>query len=117
VPDQLLPQLPPLHEQVGRLRGLGLDVADDSAAHRLPHLHDALVAVRHDALPAADLVARWTLRGRDGFVVADMVDLDEFVPTPEPAVPDSPLYLVTGLDRGDGLRSCPPRRRSARLGA
>lgn len=37
---------------------------------------------------------------RAGFVVVDMVDVDDFGPTPEAVAPPAP-YAVEGIDRGD----------------
>src|SRR5690625_2384955 len=42
-----------------------------------------------------------------GFVVQDMVDVDRFTPY-RTEVPDGPVYLVHGLDRGDHLANYRP---------
>ena len=90
--------LPPVSTQVERLRELGLGLDAD-----LPEVPGALVAIRHDAVPVDRLAALLTRGKQRGFVVEDMTDVDEFVPIPEVDLPGSPLYLVTGIDRGDEL--------------
>ncbi|WP_328623623.1 MULTISPECIES: DUF5701 family protein [unclassified Streptomyces] len=43
-----------------------------------------------------------------GFVVTDMPDVDRFAPLDGIALPDAPLYVVTGLDRGDHMANWSP---------
>lgn len=45
-------------------------------------------------------------QGKDGFVVEDMTDLDEFSDRVE--VPDADLYVISPPDRGDDLRNETP---------
>lgn len=96
--DQLAPAaltLPPVSEQVQRLRSLGLHVPD------LPDHDGALVALAPGTLPVHDLAALLVHRDKPGFVVEDMTDVEEFRPTVD--VPEASAYLVTGVDRGDDL--------------
>jgi Family of unknown function (DUF5701) len=45
---------------------------------------------------------------KPGFVVTDMVDVDEFAPIPSVKLPDAPLYLLRDLDRGDAMANWSP---------
>lgn len=45
--------------------------------------------------------------GKPGFVVTDMPDVDRFAPCAV-ELPDAPLYLVAGLDRGDHMANWSP---------
>lgn len=58
------------------------------------------------ALPALAPLLRHA--GKPGFVVTDMTDVDRFAPLDSVALPDSPLHLLTGLDRGDHMASWSP---------
>jgi hypothetical protein len=53
---------------------------------------------------------RLPVRGGEqaGFVVEDMTDVDDFTPVEEVQVPETPLYVVTGPDRGDDLSNWTP---------
>ncbi|MFE9118952.1 DUF5701 family protein [Streptomyces sp. NPDC007172] len=68
---------------------------------------DALLAVHPDRVPASALAPLLRRDGKPGFVVVDMADVDRFAPCGV-ELPDSPLYLVTGLDRGDHLANWSP---------
>ncbi|MFE0649535.1 DUF5701 family protein [Streptomyces sp. NPDC059534] len=61
---------------------------------------DALLAVHPDRAPASALAPLLRRDDKPGFVVVDMPDVDQFTPV-EIELPETPLYLVTGLDRGD----------------
>ena len=91
----VVPALPSVADQVGRLRSLGLEVPD------LPDVDGALVALAPGTVPVHNLAALLNHRGKPGFVVEDMTDVEEFGPTVE--LPAGSAYLVTGLDRGDDL--------------
>lgn len=64
------------------------------------------MALHPDLVAASALVPLLSLSGRQGFLVVDMPDVDEFVPTVE--LPESPVYLVEGLDRGDEMANWSP---------
>lgn len=68
----------------------------------------ALLAVHPDRAPASALAPLLRRDGRPGFVVADMTDVDLFAPLDSVALPDAPLYLLTGLDRGDRMANWSP---------
>lgn len=67
----------------------------------------ALVALHPRWFRASDLAPLVRRGGKAGFVVTDMTDVDEFGPVGV-TIPDSPLYLVRGVSRGDDLRNASP---------
>jgi hypothetical protein len=106
--------LPPVAKQVDRLIDLGAHrVADISAAElrsaatRFEDADGLLVLNAHRA-PASRLAPLVEHGGRRGFVVADMVDVDDFQPIDGAAPPGGIAYLVTDLDRGDHLANRSP---------
>jgi hypothetical protein len=74
----------------------------------LPDRPDGIVVVPPSLVPASRLVPLLRLDDKPGFVVVDMPDLDEFVPRTDVEVPDAPLYVVTGIDRGDDMLNWSP---------
>ncbi|MDA3649848.1 DUF5701 family protein [Saccharopolyspora indica] len=76
----------------------------------------ALLAVHPDRAPASALAPLLRHGGKPGFVVTDMPDVDRFAPCGVD-VPDSPLYLVTGVDRGDHLANWSPEEALPALSA
>src|SRR5690349_13609689 len=91
----VVPALPTVGDQLERLRSHGLEVPD------LPELDGALVALAPGSVPVETLAGLLRHRGKPGFVVEDMTDVEEFAPTVD--LPHGAAYLVTGLDRGDDL--------------
>ncbi len=90
---------------VADLAGVGEhDVRREAAA--LPT--DGLLVVGPRWVPAARLAPLLERGGKPGFVVEDMVDLGEFVPVPEAPVPDRPLYVMRGVERGDDMQNWSP---------
>jgi hypothetical protein len=67
----------------------------------------ALLAVHPDRAPASALAPLLRRAGKPGFVVTDMADVDLFAPCAVD-LPDTPLYVVTGLDRGDDMANWSP---------
>ncbi|MCX5015355.1 DUF5701 family protein [Streptomyces sp. NBC_00555] len=107
--------LPPLAAQAEHLIRLGVHELAGMPANELRGFAvdagrgdgDALLAVHPDRAPASALAPLLRHDGRPGFVVTDMADVDRFAPdTVE--LPDAPLYLVTGLDRGDHMANWSP---------
>ncbi|MDZ7886767.1 MAG: DUF5701 family protein [Mycobacterium sp.] len=78
-------------------------------AAALPDEPGAVIAV-HPRLAAARALAP-LLRHDDkaGFVVTDLTDLEAFEPIAGVAIPDTPLYLVHDVDRGDDMRNWSPQ--------
>ena len=60
-----------------------------------------------DRAPASALAPLLRRDGKPGFVVVDMPDVDAFAPCAL-ELPDAPLYLVTGVDRGDHMSNWSP---------
>ncbi|WP_030421618.1 DUF5701 family protein [Streptomyces sp. SCSIO 75703] len=122
-----LPALPAPGAQAERLIELGVhetaglpasalrDFAE--AADALPGAGGALLAVHPDRAPASALAPLLVRDGKPGFVVADMTDVDLFAPLDTATPPDAPLYLVTGLDRGDHLADWSPNEALPALAA
>jgi hypothetical protein len=103
--------LPSLSEQAERLIELGVHDLAGLPAGRLKNVqeHPGSLLVIHPALaPASALAPLLRVNGKPGFVVTDMTDVDEFVPISSATVPDSPLYVVNDLDRGDAMANWSP---------
>jgi len=120
-----LPSLPPLTAQAELLLERGVvppEVLSPAA------LHDAAAALERTA-PAGSLLVvhprvvppsalaghlrrTTTVRGRgverEGFVVVDMTDVDDFAPVPGVDVPDADVYAVAAPDRGDEMANWSP---------
>lgn len=105
-----IPALPSVEQQVARLRELGLDVpADLDLADR----SGALVALAPGTAPVEELAGLLTHRGKGGFVVEDMTDVEEFTPVVD--LPEAPVYLVEGVERGDDLLGWRPSEAAPEL--
>jgi hypothetical protein len=104
--------LPTLPEQAERLVDLGVHRLAGWSEKRLRGVAEAaagpgsLLAIHPDLVAASVLTPLLSLSGKQGFLVVDMPDVDEFVPTVE--LPDAPVYLVDGLDRGDAMANWSP---------
>lgn len=109
----------PRDPQLTRLIELGLDARIGLAAADPgpPPSAEAVLAIHHDAVPAADLAPLLRLNDKPGFVVVDLTDLTDFVPVPEVEIPDRPLYWIEGVDRGDDLRNWSSEEAAAELAA
>jgi len=101
-----------VHAQTRRLLDLGLQVDTDPGP---PPTEDAILAVHHEVVPAADLAVLLRRGDKPGFVNVDMPDLAEFVPVPEVTIPNRPLYWLVGIDRGDDLQSWSPEEAAPEL--
>jgi Family of unknown function (DUF5701) len=103
--------LPNLSEQaerlieldVHRMAGLPADLL-----RSLPESTGSLLVVHPELAPASALAPLIRVNGKQGFVVADMSDVDEFRPIAEVEPPDAPLYLVNDLNRGDAMANWSP---------
>lgn len=67
-----------------------------------------VVVISPQLVPAAALAPLLTLINKPGFVVVDMTDLAEFVPLKGMELPESALYLMDGVDRGDEFSNWSP---------
>jgi hypothetical protein len=106
-----LPHLPDQAERlielgIHRIAGLAADHVRDAARHEIRE--PALLVVHHSVAPASALAHLLSRAGRPGFVVSDMSDVDDFAPIASIEVPDTPLYLVCDLDRGDAMANWSP---------
>ncbi len=108
-------EAPMVAMQLGRLLDLGLaDLTGVSArtltdqAQTLPHEPNAILAIHPSLASARSLAPLLSRDGKEGFVVEDLTDLEQFEDIEGLAVPDSPLYLVQDIDRGDDMRNWSP---------
>ncbi|MFJ4521154.1 DUF5701 family protein [Streptomyces sp. NPDC088810] len=118
-----VPALPALRAQAERLIELGVhEIAGLPAAELRAFVAraeaaegtggaggDVLLAVHPDRAPASALAPLLRRDGKPGFVVGDMSDVDLFTPLDTLALPDAPLYVLTGLDRGDRMANWSPQ--------
>jgi Family of unknown function (DUF5701) len=106
--------LPSLPEQVERLIAVGVHglagMSADELRAAVPDRAavDSLLVIDPTRVPASALAPLLSRDGHAGFVVSDLQDLDDFAAIELSAPPAGPVYLVRGLDRGDGLRNWSP---------
>ncbi|MFV0535182.1 MAG: DUF5701 family protein [Cumulibacter sp.] len=121
--DDPVPGLPPLSTQAELLIAAGV-LDDDGGKLPIEELRHAaadleqraavgaLLVVSEHVLPVRTLVphVRRTSGGRErnGFIVVDMQDVGDFVPTAEAAVPNTLVYAIEDPRRGDGMRNWSP---------
>jgi hypothetical protein len=109
----VLPALPALNAQAERLIELGVHEIAGLSADEIRTFaaetdgEGGLLAVHPDRSPASALAPLLRRDGKPGFVVLDMPDVDEFRPSAV-ELPDAPLYVVTGVDRGDHMANWSP---------
>lgn len=107
---------PTVTAQIERLVDLGVPALAGITPAELRKLgtslqspHTDSVVVVHPALVSAALLASLLNRdGKPGFVVEDMNDLTEFVPIEGVLIPESPLYLIHRVERGDDMSNWSP---------
>ncbi|HEX5568625.1 MAG TPA: DUF5701 family protein [Streptomyces sp.] len=114
----VLPVLPALSAQAERLIELGVhkiaglpaaELRAVAAAAEVPAGGDGvLLTVHPDLAPASALAPLLRRDDKPGFVVADMSDVDLFAPLDTVALPEAPLHILTGLDRGDHMADWSP---------
>jgi len=100
--------LPSLPDQAERLVRLGVHELAGISADRLREAAASgpAVSLLVTSSPASSLAPLLRLGDKEGFVVEDMTDVDDFAPTVE--VPEAP-YAVMGVDRGDAFRNRTPQ--------
>lgn len=104
--------LPTMPEQADRLVDLGVHLIAgitatellDAAADR----SDALLVIHPTRASASALTPLLTRHGRSGFVVVDMPDVDRFSAINEVSLPDSAIYAIRGVERGDDMANWSP---------
>ena len=102
--------------QMRRLEELGVPnlagiTAEKLHAYARPLAEEpnTVLAVHPSLVPAHRLAPLLSRNDKPGFVVADLIDLDQFADRePYVTVPDRPLYLLIGVDRGDDMRNWSP---------
>lgn len=118
--------IPPVAEQLERLVDLGIPglagVSDSDFRSLCPDPSATsdprpLLAVHPSLVSASRLVDAVSVDGRNGFLVVDMQDVDDFVPTADVLVPDGPLYFVAGVDRGDDMANWSPEEAAVEIAA
>ncbi|MCH5643564.1 MULTISPECIES: DUF5701 family protein [unclassified Gordonia (in: high G+C Gram-positive bacteria)] len=100
--------LPDLQTQFRRLADLGVPGMPAELTLAGPTPPGSLLALSPDVVPASVLSGFLRRADKPGFVVEDMTDVDLFAPVAPVELPDTALYLVTDLDRGDHLRNASP---------
>lgn len=106
--------VPELGRQAERLIALGahelggLSAAELRAAVAEPREVAAVLVIHPDRAPASALVTLLERGGKRGFVVVDMVDVDDFTPIEQVELPAAPVYLVEGVQRGDEMANWSP---------
>jgi hypothetical protein len=109
-----LGSLPTLNEQADRLISLGIHELAGLSSTQICAMvpgtdaNDALLVVHPDRLSASVLAPFLKHRGKPGFVVEDMADVDQFIPIDTSFPPTSPLYLVHDIRRGDEMADWSP---------
>jgi hypothetical protein len=108
----------PLARQAARLVELGVQELAGLQARELTAFVNScdgrrssgptLLVLHPDVVPASALAPLLQRDEKPGFVVTDMQDVDDFQAIETIGLPDSPLYLVEGLDRGDHLANWTP---------
>ncbi|WP_327171960.1 DUF5701 family protein [Streptomyces sp. NBC_01336] len=113
-----LPSLPPLITQAETLIALGAhEVAGLSSDEIREFAKTAqsddgngggLLAIHPDRAPASAIAPLLRRDDKPGFVVVDMPDVDLFTTLDTVVVPDAPLYVISGVDRGDHMANWSP---------
>lgn len=123
VPEQEVPTLPSLSVQAERLIATGVleheasRLTAEEVRARAAELEDrvsagALLVASETALPVRILIPSLTRmhrgQSKPGFVVVDMQDLAEFLPTVNAGVPNAKVYVVEDPTRGDDMKNWSP---------
>jgi len=102
-------------EQIRRLIDAGVAQLADVTPISLANLADGLsdepggvVAVNSSLVPARELATLLRRDDKPGFVVTDLIDLESFVAIEGIEIPDTPLYLLHDVNRGDDMRNWTP---------
>lgn len=108
-----LPGLDSTAEQAQRLIDLGVAATAgiapaDLRAAAAAAPEQSLLVIRPDLAPVSTLAPLLVRNGKPGFVVVDMPDVDQFAPLADLDQPESPVYALQQLSRGDELRNWSP---------
>lgn len=97
--EEFLGLMAALRKQVEELSE-DLDDGQEPEADSVPFV----IVVRNALVSTTDAMAAATLNDKPGFVSADLQDVDTFTPrvgVDGVLVPDAPVYLAVGVERGD----------------
>jgi hypothetical protein len=115
-----VPQLPPPAVQLQQLAALiGHDapaLGAVASAHVRPLGDNTLLCVAPPLATPSAVAPRLRHGSNDGFVVADMTDVDDFVPVAG-SEPPSGVYALLDVRRGDDMRGWSPNEATAALAA
>ena len=106
--------LPSLDQQVERLIELGVHELAGLSALELRTVAKgdsfvgALLVIHPKCVPASSLAPLLERDGKQGFVVVDMPDVDDFLPIDQVVLPTSALYVVHDVERGDQMANWSP---------
>lgn len=104
--------MPKMPEQADRLIDLGVhEIAGISAAElrdAAGDCSDALLVIHPERASASALAPLLTRHGKSGFVVVDMPDVDLFSAINEVSLPDSPIYSLHDVERGEAMANWSP---------
>lgn len=106
-----VPAMPDASKQADRLIELGVHEIANIAASELRAAGDhstGLLVLQPTLAPASALAPLLTRRGKSGFVVVDMPDVDQFDAINEVTLPDSPIYSLHDVQRGDSMANWSP---------
>ena len=99
-------------EQADRLIDLGVHGIAGISATKLRAAagdrSDALLVIHPNRASASALAPLLTRHGKSGFVVVDMPDVDRFSAIEEVSLPDSPIYSLRDVERGDSMANWSP---------
>jgi hypothetical protein len=107
--------LPALSVQIDRLASFGLfekaGIKESEARAAIidcESKNDFLFTFNPSVLQAADVIPLIKQSGKAGFIVEDLLDVESFITIPEVEIPNSSIYFVKGLDRGDAFSNWSP---------
>ena len=110
--DDLRATMPRMAEQADRLIELGVhEIAGISATELRAAAgdhSDALLVIHPKRASASALAPLLTRHGKSGFVVVDLPDVDQFSAIDEVTLPDSPIYHLHDVRRGDSMANWSP---------
>lgn len=105
--------LPKMSDQADRLIDLGVHTIAGISATELRAAAagdhgDALLVVHPARAPASALAPLLAHGNKSGFIVVDMPDVDRFSAISEVTLPDTAVYSVVDVERGDSMANWSP---------
>lgn len=114
MPATAVGALPTVSRQADRLIELGVHQIVGISADELHACagkftgDNGLLVLHPDRAPASRLAPIIPYNGKNGFVVTDMRDVDDFRPIASATPPEGLLYVLTGVERGDQMANWSP---------